>query len=164
MATLDTIARPYALAVFTIAEEAGEIDAWSDHLHFLEALSLNKDMVSFAENPTATQSDIALNNFVRLLVKNDRWSAVSSIKRIFEELKASQNQIVEATISTAFEIQDDDLKRVSEVFSKKLGKKIRPTVKVDPKLIGGVKVEIGDKVWDLSVNGKLAEMVSNLSK
>ena len=58
MATLDTIARPYALAVFTIAEEAGEIDAWSSHLHFLEALSLNKDVVSFAENPTATQSDI----------------------------------------------------------------------------------------------------------
>ena len=105
-----------------------------------------------------------VRNFVRILITNSRLSLLPTIKQLYEALRAAEKGSVDVTIKSAYELGEADLVGLVNILSKKINKEINPVVVLDSNLVGGVKVEIGDKVWDMSISGKLKDMSSSLSK
>ncbi len=176
MAELTTIARPYAEAVARLAKDSGNWAAWSDTLALLCAVVDDPQVASLAGNPDVSGETLAglllavggdrfspeARNFVRLLVDNKRLAAMPEIVRLFEEIKAVQEGVLEAKITTAFELTAEQINGLVAALERRFGQKVTATQEVDKDLIGGVIISVGDEVLDASVRGKLAELASTL--
>ena len=93
-----------------------------------------------------------------LLTENKRIAVLPQISQLFEQLKAQHEGVLEAKIVSAFAMESKQLKKLIDDLEKKFKRKIEAQVSVDPELIGGIKVEIGDEILDASVRGKLEAM------
>lgn len=178
MAELTTIARPYAEAVFRLAKQGNALAAWSDALGLIAGVYQDAQMQVAMANPKVTPADIEklllaicgeridaiARNLIQLLVHNRRLSVLPEIRELFEKLKLEDEGKLDAKISSAFPMEDAQRHQVVELLSARFKRKINATVTVDPDLIGGIKVEVGDKVWDASVRGRLQTMAATLSK
>ncbi len=177
MAETVTIARPYAEAAFRLAREQGALDRWSQMLHFLEVVVQDESVARGIVDPNLTgrqleslvlgvcgeQLDGAGRNFVQVLVDNDRLGVVPAIRTLFEALKREQEGVLEVQITSAFALDDEQQSRLVSRLEAKYQRKVSAQVSVDPQLIGGVKIVVGDKVLDASVRGKLDAMAVALT-
>jgi F-type H+-transporting ATPase subunit delta len=171
MAELATVARPYAEALFRVAQ-SGDMQAWSALVSELAQIGANADVQAFAQNPNVSPAQLAdtiaslvkspLNaeakNFISMLAENGRVILLPEIAVQFNELKNAQEGAADAHIFSAFEISGDQLTALTATLEKKFGRKLNPTVTVDASLIGGVRVVVGDEVLDTSVRAKLQRM------
>jgi len=171
MAELATVARPYAEALFRVAQ-TGNMAAWSDLVAELAQVGANADVQAFAANPkvSATELVAALSslvkapvtpeatNFLTMLAENGRIVLLPQIGAQFQMLKNTQLGAADAEIASAFALSDAQVAELVATLEKKFGRKLNPTVTVDPSLIGGVRVLVGDEVLDTSVRAKLQQM------
>jgi F-type H+-transporting ATPase subunit delta len=171
MAELATVARPYAEALFRVAQ-SGNLEAWSDLVSELAQVGANPDVQAFAANPNVTARDLVATltslvkspvtpeatNFLTMLAENGRVSLLPQIGAQFQVLKNAQAGAADAEIASAFALNDAQVAELVSVLEKKFGRKLNPTVTVDPSLIGGVRVLVGDEVLDTSVRAKLQQM------
>jgi F-type H+-transporting ATPase subunit delta len=171
MAEFATVARPYAEALFRVAQN-GDMAAWSGIVSELAQIGANPDMQAFAGNPNVTPAQLAetiaslvksplnpeANNFIAMLAENGRVALLPEIAAQFTELKNASAGAADATVYSAFDISADQLSALVATLEKKFGRKLNPTVEVDPSLIGGVRVVVGDEVLDTSVRAKLQQM------
>lgn len=176
MAEITTIARPYAEAVAKLAGEGKSWKAWSDMLALAAQVAVDPQLADLAGNPSVPAERVAdlivdvcaggLSaegaNFVRLLAENKRFSALPEIARLFEEIKAAQEGVLEARIATAFELSAEQMSGLLAKLEAKFGHKINASQEVDTSLIGGVVIQVGDEVMDASVRGRLASMAATL--
>ena len=178
MAELATVARPYAEAVFRLAKQANALAAWSDALNLIATVYRDPQMQAAVANPKVTPSEIerlmlaicgeridgVARNLIQLLVHNRRLSLLTEIRALFEQLKLEDEGKLDAKISSAFPMEDTQRNHVVNLLSSRFKRKINATVIVDSNLIGGIKVEVGDKIWDASVRGRLQNMAAALTK
>jgi len=171
MAELATVARPYAEALFRVAQQ-GDMAAWSELVSQLAQVGANPDVQAFAANPKLSATDLVATlaslvkapmtaeaqNFLAMLAENGRISLLPEIGAQFQELKNAQAGAADATIFSAFDLTDAQTAQLVGTLEKKFGRKLNPTVTVDPSLIGGVRVVVGDEVLDTSVRAKLQQM------
>ena len=106
--------------------------------------------------------DAQAQNFVRVLIENDRLSLLPEISALFESLKNEREGVVEATIDSAFPLDDAALSQLVADLERRFKRKVRPQVNVDRDLIGGALIKVGDEVIDGSVRGRLQSMASAL--
>ncbi len=171
MAELATIARPYAEALFRVAK-AGSLSAWSDLVSEMAQAAAHPDVKVFVQNPAWSDEQIAstfmavlktplsaeAKNFVNALVKNGRLALLPEIAAQFLVLKNAQEGTANAEISSAFALSGVQLEEMVTALEKKFGRKLTPAVTVDEALIGGVRVVVGDEVFDTSVRAKLQQL------
>ena len=171
MAELATVARPYAEALFRVAQQ-GDLNAWSELVSELAQVGAHPDVQSFAANPNATDAQItdllvalvkapvsdAARNFLNLLIENGRINLLPEIGAQFQVLKNASAGAADAQIESAFELSNDQVASVVATLEKKFGRKLNPTVTVQPALIGGIRVVVGDEVLDTSVRAKLQQL------
>jgi len=176
MAELTTIARPYAEAAFRLAQEHNAFPAWSQMLGLVSQVAANPQMAAALDNPklTATDKEALLlkvcgdrldplgRNFVRVLIEADRVGVLPQISMLFEGLKDGAEGVAKARIDTAFPLSDGELADIKAALERHFGKKIEATVAVDPELIGGARITVGDTVIDGSVQAKLQAMATHL--
>ncbi|MBL8470742.1 MAG: F0F1 ATP synthase subunit delta [Rhodocyclaceae bacterium] len=176
MAESLTIARPYAEAAFQLAKGANALGPWSDALARLSAVAADPLVQNCIGNPKVSAdqltklflevagSDLSTEqkNFVRVLVENDRIGVLPEIRDLYVELKNAHEGSKEAVVTSAFELDDATLAKLKADLEKRFGCALQVSVTVDPSLIGGVKVAVGDEVIDASVRGKLAAMATAL--
>lgn len=174
MAENVTVARPYAEALFQLARDAGRLSAWSKALTQLAAIAADPVMIGCFSDPALSgERRVELigkvagdvlgaeeTNFVRVLAANDRLPLLPEIRQIFEGLKNAHEGAKEAAIASAFPLDAAATKTLVADLEKKFGCRIHANVTVDPELIGGVRVAVGDQVIDASVRGKLAAMAT----
>lgn len=177
MAENVTIARPYAEAVFNLAEAGGALGKWSQTLAVMAQVAANSDVRAAIANPHLTSDRVygliaaacgdltaEAQNFVRVLIENGRLSLLPEIRDIFEELKNEREGVVDAVIATAYPLGNSQLAALVADLERRFGRKVNPQVSVDKELIGGVRVQVDDEVIDGSVRGKLAAMAAALMK
>jgi F-type H+-transporting ATPase subunit delta len=171
MAELATVARPYAEALFRVARDS-DMAAWAVLVSELAQIGANADVQAFAQNPNVTQAQLAdviaslvksplnaeVKNFIAMLAENGRVALLPEIGAQFQELKNAQEGASDAQIVSAFELSAGQLAQLVATLEKKFGRKLNPTVTVDPSLIGGVRVVVGDEVLDTSVRARLQQM------
>lgn len=175
MAENVTLARPYAEAAFELAKSGGTLAAWQGALARLAAASRDPAMREYMADPRLTSAMLTelfvgvageltpeMGNFLRILVDNRRLDVLPEISALFEEFKNAQEGTREARITSAFPITDAQLGGLVDGLERKFGCRIKATVQVDPELIGGVRITLGDQVIDASVRGKLNAMAVSL--
>lgn len=176
MAEIATIARPYAEAVFGLADEAGKLAEWSSMLASLAAVAADARMRAAISDPNlppaklaglfigilAGQLDGEGENFVRVMAENRRLEVLPEIRTQYEILRNERENVVDAEIYTAFELTDAQVADLVAGVERKVGRSVRPRVEIDKELIGGVKIVVGDKVIDASARAQLAALESAL--
>ena len=177
MAELQTIARPYAEAAFELAREANALPVWSSALKLAASVAGDSRMKDALDSPkldTAQKEALFLSvageglspegrNFVRVLIEADRISVLPEISELFEERKNAAENVATATIESALALTDTQLAELKSALARHFGKTIEATVSVNPALIGGARITVGDRVIDGSVQGKLTTMANELS-
>ena len=172
MAEAITVARPYADAVYKLAVASNSLSQWSKILQLAVEIVEDEHIKSLIGNPAISAKQVGdiflevgqnifnaeARSFIMLLAENKRVLVLPQISQLFEHLKAQHEGVLEAKIVSAFEIENKQLKKLIDNLEQKFKRKIEARVSVDPELIGGVKVEIGDEILDASVRGKLEAM------
>ncbi|MGV3728998.1 F0F1 ATP synthase subunit delta [Hydrogenophaga sp.] len=167
MAEIATIARPYAEALFKAA--GSDAAAWLDEL---AALAVNEQLRQFADNPKTLPDQVFSlmtgllkgglpdkgQNFLRTVIENGRLAALPEIAAQFRALKNAQQGAFDAVVYSAFEVDSAALADLSGVLEKRFGRKLNLQVELQPDLIGGIRVVVGDEVLDTSVKARLEQM------
>lgn len=177
MAEISTIARPYAVAAFKLAKEQNALAKWSEMLGFASAVVNDAQMNAYIQDPKVVSSDLEaaflkvigdkLNengqNLIKVLVEYNRLSILPAITTAFEELKAADEGTLEAQIIAAAKPSAAETQDLVKRLEAKFGKKIEASVSVDPEIIGGIKIIVGDTVIDASVKGQLQNLAYTLT-
>jgi len=176
MAEISTIARPYAQAVFDIADSSAALARWSQTLYRLAEIASQPQLRELIGNPSVTQAqlvDLVVSlggdalaseevEFVRALVANGRLAALPQVALLYEALRHEREGVVEARIYSAFALDDAELASLVRQLEARFKRKVEPQVTVDADLIGGARIVVGDEVIDGSVRGKLEAMAGAL--
>lgn len=176
MAENVTIARPYAEAAFQLASAGNALGPWSEALDRLATVAADPQMRDCISDPKLQPEQLAglfldvagtgltaeQQNYVRVLVDNERLQVLPEIRDLFVALKNEHEGVKEASIASAFPMDDATLKTLIADLEARFKAKLNVSVSVDPELIGGVKIAVGDEVIDASVRGKLANMAAAL--
>ncbi len=183
MADHNTIARPYAQALFEVANEAGTLDSWSEALAAASDLMADGQVVTFLRDPALDDpkrleflkglfdkagisvlggADAKGMNFLRVLVDNGRVNVLPEIAEQYEALKAQVQNTVDVTVTSATPVSDDRLKAISAALEKRLGRDVNIATEIDETLIGGAVIKAGDIVIDGSMRARLAGLTNAL--
>ncbi len=174
MAEIATIARPYAEALYKAVKASAASDAqaasvWVDELAVIAA---NPQLLAFSDNPKVTSAQVLdvvsgvaktalpdmAKNFLRTVIENGRLSALPEIAAQFRALKNAQSGSSDAVVYSAFPIDGVALADVAASLEKRFGRKLNVSVALQPELIGGIRVVVGDEVLDTSVKARLEQM------
>lgn len=171
MAELATIARPYAEALFkAVAGANGPFLA--EQVSLLGQVAADNGMRQFADNPRATTEQVVgmvsgvagivldpkVANLLQVVVENGRLSALPEIASQFKALVNAQSGSSDAVVHSAFPIEGPALDEVVAALEKRFGRKLNVRVEIEPELIGGIRVVVGDEVLDTSVKARLEQM------
>lgn len=177
MAESVTIARPYAEALFRAAKESGNLDKWSQQVGTLGQVASQPEVQAAISDPKVAAGqlidlfrsacgqvvDTEMSNFIGLLSANDRLALLPEIAALYQSYKRAEEGIKQASIASAFPLDDAQVANLVPQLEAIFKTKIAPSVSVDPELIGGVKVIVGDQMLDASVRGKLDAMAAALN-
>ena len=172
-----TIARPYAQAVFETANSENKFVEWSGMLNLLESVVTETQMEAVLANPkldSVALSDFVTGicgdgldghgkNLVKVLADAGRLNIVSDINKLYEQLRADAEGVVEVDVVSAYALTTDQQISVSDVMAKRLGKKVEVSNEVDESLIGGLVIRAGDTVIDASVKGRLKALANGMT-
>ena len=170
MAELATIARPYADALFK--SSTSDHAATSQWLDRMAAVAADPDLLRFADNPKSTVDQVlglvegvmqetltaVARQFLRTVLENGRLSALPEMAAQFRAHMNAEGGASDATIYSAFPMDDAVLADVTDSLEKRFGRKLFVTVELQPELIGGIRVLVGDEVLDTSVKSRLEQM------
>ena len=170
MAELATIARPYAEALFKAA--GGAAAGLTGQMSVLAAVAGDAQLRQFADNPKVgaaqvfevvtgaaqTALDPKVSNLLAAVIENGRLNALPEIAAQFTALVNAQSGSSDATVYSAFPIDDAALAVVVASLEKRFGRKLKARVEIDAELIGGIRVVVGDEVLDTSVKARLEQM------
>lgn len=175
MAESLTIARPYAEAAFKIASELGALPQWSDALSRLATVAGTQVARELIGDPKVAVAQVAgliadsagelsaeQRNFVTVLAQNERLAVLPEIAEQYEALRNAHEGVIDARIASAFPLSDAQLEDIVSTLRQKYGREVKASVNVDPELLGGVAIRVGDEVMDASVRGKLAQLAGVL--
>jgi F-type H+-transporting ATPase subunit delta len=179
MAEIATIARPYAEAAFRVASGRKALGEWLEGLHLLADLVADRRLRSALDDPKRSKADkqklVAallagkageeLGRLADLLIENGRLSAVAiELAHQFEQLKLEAEATVDAHVASAYALSDKEAGELKALLESRYGRKVNVTSTIDPDLIGGVRIAVGDEVIDASVRGRLASMALTLQR
>jgi len=170
MAELATIARPYAEALFKAA--SADLNGAAVWVEALKEIAKNPQLQQYADNPNVTSAQVfdvmsgvaqaalpeMAKNFLRTVIENGRLSALPEIAEQFRALKNAQSGSADAVVYSAFAIDGAALADLAVTLEKRFGRKLNVSVELQPELIGGIRVVVGDEVLDSSVKARLEQM------
>jgi F-type H+-transporting ATPase subunit delta len=103
-----------------------------------------------------------VRNFIRVLIEADRIELLPEMSTLFEAMRRDAEGVAEATIETALPMTDAQVATITAALAKRFGKRIEASTSINPALIGGARIAVGDSVIDGSVRGKLEQMKHSL--
>jgi F-type H+-transporting ATPase subunit delta len=176
MAELATLARPYAEALFKVAVK-GDLKQASAELDALAGVAANPQLRQFADAPSSgavqvfdvmtsvvkTPLSDASKNLLRTVIDNGRLSVLPEIASQFHALVSQRSGVSDAIVYSAFPIEPAQLADVVASLEKRFKRKLNASVQLQPDLIGGIRVVVGDEVLDTSVKARLEQMKAALT-
>jgi len=177
MSTHLSIARPYANAAFEYAREKQQLPAWKSFLESAACLSRQPAIAKLVDNPEITpdklleifrdvlksQLDKQSDNFLKLLSQHKRLSILPEIAEYFNGLYAVLEKISNVSVTTAVEAQAGFQQKLVDALTKRIQRNVTLECKIDPAILGGALIQIGDRVIDVSIRGKLNRLAECLN-
>lgn len=177
MAELSTVARPYVRAAFNYALEHDQIDAWSEQLGVLAAISEHEKLgkiISAPELSAKAKAQVFIDlggegisqpmaNFVHLLADKSRLTLLPEMSRQFAELKTAHEQSYDVQLTTAIALDETSQDKLIKALTEKLERPVNIRASVDQNLLAGVVIKVGDMVIDGSMRGRLDKLAKAIN-
>jgi F-type H+-transporting ATPase subunit delta len=175
---MEEIAEVYARALFEAAKEDGVLDRVHDELgQFAEALDTDRELQLFLFSPyfsseekkngvrrVVTDADERLLNFLELLAERHRMPVLFRIRRVFDELWADENKLLPVTVTSATELDPGLVDDIGKRIEEQTGRRVELSSNVDPDVLGGLRVRVGNMVLDATVRNRLEQLRKQVAK
>lgn len=175
---MEEIAEVYARSLFEVAKEHDVLDRVHDELgEFAEALSEDRNLQVFLFSPyfssgekqkgvtsIVSDADERIVNFLELLAERHRMPALFRIKREFDALWAEEHQLLPVTVTSAIELDEGLVDEIGKRIQDQTGRKVELSSNVDPDVLGGLMVRVGNMVLDGTVRNRLERLRKQVSK
>jgi F-type H+-transporting ATPase subunit delta len=175
---MEEIAEVYARSLFEVAKEHDVLDRVHDELgEFAEALADERTLQVFLFSPyfsseekrdgvakIVSDADERFVNFLELLAERHRMPALFRIRREFDSLWAEENEVLPVTVTSAVELDEGLVKEIGERIQDQTGRKVELSSNVDPDVLGGLKVQVGNMVLDGTVRNRLERLRKTVAK
>src|SRR5919109_665534 len=175
---MEEIAEVYARSLFEVAKEHDVLDRVHDELgEFAEALDEDRDLQVFLFSPyfssdekregvrkIVSDADERTTNFLALLAERHRMPAIFRIKREFDALWADENKLLPVTVTSAVELDEGLVEELGKRIQEQTGRKVELSANVDPDILGGLMVRVGNKVLDGTVRNRLERLRKQVAK
>jgi F-type H+-transporting ATPase subunit delta len=169
---MEEIARVYATALFAAAKDRGKLDAIRDQLaQFVEALEGSKDLRLFLFSPyfsstekidglrrALSDPEPEFENFLELLLEKGRMPVIFRIRRQYDALWDKENKRLGVTVTSAVELDPEIAKRIGSEIEEQTGNTVELSSRVDPDILGGLVVQVGNMVLDTSIRNRLEKL------
>jgi F-type H+-transporting ATPase subunit delta len=175
---MQEIAEVYARSLFEVAQEHDSLDEVHEQLEeFAEALNESRDLQVFFFSPYFSSDektdgigkmiDGGNEHFVRfleLLAERHRMPALFRIKREFDSMWAEERKLLPVTITSAVELDKSTVKRISDEIQDRTGRRIELSTKVDPDVLGGLAMQVGNLIMDATIRARLERVRKEVAK
>jgi F-type H+-transporting ATPase subunit delta len=175
---MEEIAQVYARSLFEVAREQGKIDEIREQLgQFADALTSDHDLQVFFFSPyfsTAEKedgldraldgADPILVNFLKLLIENHRMPVIFRVRRDFDALWEEENRLLPVSVTSAVELDKDTVRQIGDRIAEQTGRKVELSSNVDPDILGGMVVRVGNQVLDASVRNRLEQLRKQVAR
>jgi F-type H+-transporting ATPase subunit delta len=175
---MEEIASVYARSLFEVAQEQGKLDVVREQLgEFADALDGNREMQVFFFSPyfstpekvegldkVVTGSEPIVQNFLKLLIEKSRMPAVFRVRRTFDELWQHENKLLPVEVTSAIELDKKTVKQIGDRIGEETGQKIELSERVDPDILGGLVVRVGNSIIDSSIRARLDALRKQVAK
>jgi len=175
---MEEIARVYADALFGAAKDRGKLDVIRDQLGaFADALKESRDLQLFFFSPyfssaekedglkkAVTDAEPELVNFLELLIEKHRMPVLFRIRRQFDSLWAKENKRLGVTVTSAVELDPEITRRIGSEIEQQTGNTVDLQNKVDPEILGGLVVQVGNMVLDTSIRNRLEKLRKSVAQ
>jgi F-type H+-transporting ATPase subunit delta len=175
---MEEIAEVYARALFEVATEHDKLDLVRDELgQFADALADSRELQTFLFSPyfsteekkdglhkAVTGADESVANFLELLLENHRMPVVFRVRRDFDGLWQEANKLLSVQITSAIELDPSIAERIGEEIGRQTGRTVQLTSAVDPDVIGGIVLRVGNSILDASIRNRLENLRKQVVK
>jgi len=177
MIELTPLARPYAKAVFASALDAAIIDETKEELKTMALASLTPEVQSMIEDPTMSKDEILKSlkalfdgsiskisqSLLNVLAENNRLNLLEAIFEIYQEIVAKHNEQKAVEVFVATEPSEDTTEAIKTRLVSAYGEGTNIEFKIDPNIMGGLSIKVGDETLDLSIRGKVKKLINQLN-
>src|SRR5437870_4300683 len=169
---MEEIAQVYSRALFEVAKETGKLDELKQQLdEVADAFDRNHELTVFFFSPyfsTEEKKDglrrviegaeAELINFLELLVENHRMPAIFRIRRQFDELWQEENRLLPVQVTSAIRLDEATVSEIGDVIGRQTGRTIELKSEVNPDILGGIVLRVGNSILDASIRGRLERL------
>jgi F-type H+-transporting ATPase subunit delta len=175
---MEEIAQVYARSLFEVAKEHDRLDVVREQLgQFADALDGNRELSIYFFSPyfsteekkeglghLLTDVDPTVENFLELLVENHRMPVIFRVRRDFEHLWEQENRLLPVTITSAVALDEATVKSIGDTIGRQTGQHVELTTTVDPDVLGGLIVRVGNSILDASIRNRLENLRRSVAR
>ena len=175
---MEEIAQVYARSLFEVAKEHGKLDVTREQLgQFAEALDGNRELSIYFFSPYFSTEekkeglgrllvdvDPTIHNFLALLIENHRMPVIFRVRREFERLWEQENKLLPVTITSAVALDEATVKSIGDAIGRQTGQRVELTTHVDPSVLGGLVVRVGNSILDASIRNRLEHLRRSVAR
>jgi F-type H+-transporting ATPase subunit delta len=175
---MEEIARVYARSLFEVAKEQDKLDVVREQLgQFADALDGDRELSIYFFSPyfSTTEKkeglgtllegvDPVVENFLSLLIENHRMPAVFRVRREYDALWEQENRRLPVTITSAVALDEATVKSIGDAIGRQTGQQVELTANVDPDVLGGLIVRVGNSILDASIRNRLENLRRSVAR
>jgi ATP synthase F1 delta subunit len=175
---VEEIAQVYARSLFEVAEEQDKLDVVREQLgQVADAVADSRELQTFFFSPyfstqekqdgldkAITDADETVRNFLALLLENHRMPVIFRVRREFDRLWEDAHDLLPVQITSAVELDPSVAERIGDEIGRQTGRTVELTSTVDPDVIGGIVLRVGNSILDASIRTRLENLRKQVAK
>jgi F-type H+-transporting ATPase subunit delta len=175
---MEEIAAVYARSLFEVAQEQNKLDTVREQVGaFADALSETRELQVFFFSPyfstqekqdglgrAVTDADDTVVNFLKLLIENHRMPVIFRVRREFDRLWLQENRLLPVQVTSAVALDDATVKHIGDRIAEQTDRKVDLSANVDPEILGGIVVRVGNSVLDASIRSRLEKLRKQVAR
>ena len=175
---MEEIAAVYARSLFEVAKDQGKLDDVRAQLgEFADAMHETRELQMFFFSPyfsteekqdgldrTVSGADPIVVNFLKLLIENHRMPVIFRLRRAYEELWQQENKLLPVQITSAVELDRATVSSLGDRIAEQTGRRVDLSANVDPEILGGIVVRVGNSILDASVRNRLEQLRKQVAR
>ena len=175
---MEQIAQVYARSLFEVAQEGHKLDVVREQLgQIADALEQNREMTLFLFSPyfptqekrqglhrAIEDADPAISNVLDLMLENHRLPLIARVRRVYDRLWDEANDLLAVTVTSAVELDEAVVQRIGDEIGRQTGRRVELSRQVDPTILGGFVVRVGNAILDSSVRNRLEQLRKEVAR
>jgi len=175
---MEEIGQVYSRALFEAAEDQDKLDVVREQVGaFADAIDSNRDLAVFFFSPYFSTeekkeglgkvldgADDTVRNFLALLVEKHRMPAIHRIRRAYDALWEEANKLLPVEVTSAIELDPQTVEQIGDKIGERTGRKVQLESRVDPDILGGIVVRVGDRILDASIANRLESLRKQVAR